>query len=504
MNGPDEGVPGQNPPHVIPWWFFGRFLRPILVRGDTEEVRSLRGMLDGVAPTGRTSHAGYNLRVPDWTKVDLSPIQKNVYREHITITQQSMEEVEAYRKANDIIVTGRDVPKPILRIGEAGFPELVTKAIQACNLPSTLSAVQAQCWPIALSGRDLVGFINDGSEGKCLVYLVPAIIHVLHQPAVFLGCSPLVLVLTATREAALQVRIVADKLTARSGIRTMYLLAGEPREPQFKELEEGAHICVATPGRLISFMEECKINLRGCSYLVLDEADQMAKMGFTKQLCIIADNTRPDRQTLVWLSSRTMDANQLIEELMNDYVSVSIGVAAHEGRNCEVEHIVSICKAVQKEEKLIALFNEIVSEEGDKAIVFVERKQTVEDIVSNLRFQGWPAVGIHGKKTEQERDYAMNALRFGTVSILVATDVAHSALAALKVRLVVSYDYPSSGDEYSRRLKYAARPDGKGVKCTFLAPYETQHAKELVSLLREAKQNIPAQLRKAAKTVPKT
>ncbi|KAH7935642.1 hypothetical protein HPB52_010906 [Rhipicephalus sanguineus] len=340
-------------------------------------------------------------------------------------------------------------------------------------------------------------------HGKHLAYLVPAIIHILNQPAVFSGYGPLVLVLTATREAALQIREVADAFITRSGIRTIYLLPGEPREPQLKQLEEDAHICVATPGRLVSFMEESKISLRRCSFLVLDEADQMVTMGFGKQLRTIADNTRPDRQTLVWLSSRTKDANQLIEDLTSDSITVTIGVATHEGDNFEVEHIVCVSETIEKEEKLTALFNDTLSVEGDKAIVFVERKQTVDDLVCNLRLQGWLAVGIHGKKTEQERDYALNALRVGKVSILVATDAAASTLTALKVRLVVSYDYPSSEDEYSRRFMNAARPGGTGVMCTFLAPDETRRAKEVISLLRKAKQNIPPELINVAKNVPR-
>ncbi|XP_037528279.1 probable ATP-dependent RNA helicase DDX5 [Rhipicephalus sanguineus] len=503
MNGSHEGVPGQKPPHVNPWWFFGPVLRPVLGSGDTDTINFLRGLFDGVAPIGRTSQAGYSVRAPDWAQVRLTPIQKDVYREHITTAQRSIEEVEAYRKANEIAVTGSDVPKPVLRIDEAGFPELVTKAVGVRNPGSTPSAVQAQCWPVALKGKDLVAVIYDGSKGKHLAYLVPAIIHILNQPAVFSGYGPLVLVLTATREAALQIREVADAFITRSGIRTIYLLPGEPREPQLKQLEEDAHICVATPGRLVSFMEESKISLRRCSFLVLDEADQMVTMGFGKQLRTIADNTRPDRQTLVWLSSRTKDANQLIEDLTSDSITVTIGVATHEGDNFEVEHIVCVSETIEKEEKLTALFNDTLSVEGDKAIVFVERKQTVDDLVCNLRLQGWLAVGIHGKKTEQERDYALNALRVGKVSILVATDAAASTLTALKVRLVVSYDYPSSEDEYSRRFMNAARPGGTGVMCTFLAPDETRRAKEVISLLRKAKQNIPPELINVAKNVPR-
>ncbi|XP_037528286.1 probable ATP-dependent RNA helicase DDX5 [Rhipicephalus sanguineus] len=402
MDAQIEGVPGQNVKPGFPRSIFAErdHFRPVMPYGDLGAVLFLNTRFFGEAPTGRTTRAGRNLRAP--------PFQKDFYREHITTAQRPMEEVEAYRKANDIVVTGGDVPKPILHIDEAGLPEHISKVIKARNPGSGLTAMQAQCWPVALRGKDLVTFIYDVSEGKHLAYLVPTIIHILHQPAELRDYGPLVLVLTATREAALQVREIADELKVKAGIRTMYLLPGEPREPQLKELEEGAEIYFATPGRLVYFMKERKISLRRCSYLVLDGADLMMTMGFGKQLRIIAHNTRPDRQTLVWLSSRTMDAKQLIDELTSDYVTVSIGAATHEDPTRRVQHIVHVCEMVEKERELEALLNDVLTEEGDKAIVFVERKETVEGIVCSLSLQGWAAVSIHGTKTEQEREVALN------------------------------------------------------------------------------------------------
>ncbi|KAH7935640.1 probable ATP-dependent RNA helicase DDX5 [Rhipicephalus sanguineus] len=509
INGPNEGAPAENPPLVAPGaggglgtFGLGRgFFEKIPLSGDSWKIIFMGGRGRGLPATSRNSQVARNLRAPDWREVHLPPFQKDVYREHITTAERPIEEVEAYRQANDITVTGRDVPKPILHVNEGGFPEHISKVIEARNSGSTLSAIEAQCWPVALRGKDLVAIIQDASKGKPLAYLVPAIIHVMRQPVVLRGSGPLVLVVTATRVTALQVREIADELNAGSPIRTLYLQPGEPRQPQLKQLVDGAHICVATPGRLVSFMEECQINLRCCTYLVLDEVDRMIMMGFEKQLRIIANNIRPDRQTLVWLSSRSMDANRLIEDLTSEYVTVSVGAAAREDHKCQVQHDVIICETVEKEQKLVALFNDILREESDKAVVFVERKQAVEDIVSFLRLQGWPAVGIHGKKTAYERDYALNSLKFSKVPIMVATDVAACALAVDKVRLVVSYDYPSSASEYSRRAGYAARPDGRGVKYTFISPDETQRAKELISFLREAKQVIPPELRMVANKI---
>ncbi|XP_037288776.2 putative ATP-dependent RNA helicase DDX5 [Rhipicephalus microplus] len=332
-----EGVPGQNAKHMF-WLsvFHGKEgMRPVLPQGDEVPVLYLSRRYFGEVPTGRACSARNNLRV--------RPIVKDIYHGHVTTAQRPAEEVEAYRRANDIVVTGRHVPKPILHIDEAGFPGYISDVVEACNNGRGISAIQAQCWPVVLGGKDLAAFIYDRSEGKHIAYLIPAIIHILHQPAELRACGPLVLVLTATREEGLQARSVADELKVKTGIRTMYLLPGEPREPQLKQLEEGAKICFATPSRLVSLMKERKINLRRCGYMVLDGADHMVTMGFGKQLRVLANNTRHKHQTLAWLSSRMMDALQLVEELTNDCVTVSIRAATHEDHT-RVEHIVCVCE----------------------------------------------------------------------------------------------------------------------------------------------------------------
>ncbi|KAL1426716.1 hypothetical protein MTO96_003312 [Rhipicephalus appendiculatus] len=161
-----EGVPGQHASLGFPRSIFrDHNFRPVMPRGDLYPMLFLNKRFFGEAPAGRTSRAGRNLRPP--------PYHKDFYHEHTTTAQRPMEEVEAYRKANDIVVTGCDVPKPIQHIDEAGLPEHISKVIEARNPGSGLSAMQAQCWPVALRGRDLAAFVYDGSEGKHLAYLVP-------------------------------------------------------------------------------------------------------------------------------------------------------------------------------------------------------------------------------------------------------------------------------------------------------------------------------------------
>lgn len=503
FNGPNEGLdmplaaPEVRP--ELPFFGMGRARYPVI--GDTVTARIYLGRGNGVASPAHRSQVRCNLCPPDWEKFSLPNHAKDCCPEHTVTSQRSMEEVEAYRKANDVAVTGRDVPNPVLHIDEANFPEFLRRNIHARNPGSSVTALQAQCWPVALRGRDLVAISSSASEENSLAYLAPAIVHVQRQPAMPRGCGPIVLVLMATQETAQKVRVVSDVLIEGSGMRTMCLVSGNAKRPQLKQLEEGAEICIATPGRLLAFMENCKVNLRRCTYFVLDGADRMLAMGFAEHLRTVAANVRPDRQTLVWLAECTEDTQELVEKLTKDCITVSVGTVVQKYHSWRVKHILDVCEESEKEEKLVTLLKDVIQDERDKMIVFVERKQMVEDLMWSVRLQGWPAVGIHGGHSEQEREWALNALRFGKVLVLVATDVAGRAINAESVRFVVNYDCPSSPDAYRRRFKHAVRTDGTGVVYTFLGRDDSRHAEDLTRFLTEAKLGVPPLLQEMAKKV---
>ncbi|KAL1423446.1 hypothetical protein MTO96_021058 [Rhipicephalus appendiculatus] len=493
-HGPNEGAPDANAQHG---------------KGRGSRHRQLRNRVNlpkfpvryEPYPSARNRRAARNLRPPDWRNIHLPPYQKDFYSEHTMTAQRSSEEVEAYRNANEILVTGRDAPKPILHVDEAGLPESLTQAIEKLNSDSSLTALHAQCWPVALSGRDLVAVDHTASKWKSLAYLIPALVHAQHQPSVLDDGGPSVVMLTLTREVALQVQSAVQEFIKEPGIRTMYILSGDAKPPQIKQLKEGADICVATPGRLTAFMEEGKVNLGRCTFLAIDDADRMLEMGFGKNLRAIADNIRPDRQTFVKLTCATKESWELAHEFTNDPVDVSVGTATHDQQNQRVEHILFLCEKAKKEDKLVGLLKDILRDDSDRAVVFVERQQTVEHLASTFRIQGWPAVGIHAKKTEQEHEGALNALRSGKVPLLVATDVAARAMELDNFHFVVGYDHPIHSSDYRRRFGHAARPDGTGRMYTFLAPDDHVRAKELMRFLRENKLPLPPGLRKVANKV---
>ncbi|KAL3199830.1 hypothetical protein MRX96_043755 [Rhipicephalus microplus] len=443
--------------------------------------------------------AGRNLRPPGWNKIVLPVFHKNLYREHIVTAGRSASEVDGYRKDNNITVAGRAIPKPILSFEEAGFPDIVTQVFLAQGLGSSPTSVQSQCWPVIRSGRDLLAVVPISSENKFMAYVIQAVRHVHSQNSVQLGDGPTVLVLASTRELALQVQQTFRHFEKDSGVRTACLLPGESKQAQLTQLEKECEVWVTTPSRLVALMEECKVNIGRCTFLVLDEVDRMLEMGLGKNIRLIVENVRPDHQTIMWLTSNTREACQLADEVMEDYVTISFGDTSQQSQNRRAQHIVHVCDEGDKEDRLVALFEDILDNKQDKAVVFVETKGKVDHLVTSLRLRNWPVVGVHSKKSDQERELALNAFRFGRVLVLVATDMVVRDLEAQDVRFVVNYDYPRSADDYALRVKPAVRDDGTGRAYTFLTPTQSRHAKELIWILRDARQVVPQEVLNVAR-----
>lgn len=439
----------------------------------------------------RNSQPGGNLRKPDWDRIQLQPFQKNFYHEHLNTANRAPMEVDAYRQANEITVKGRDVPKPILHFEEGNFPDYILKAIQAQNY-TTPTCIQAQGWPIALSGKDFVGIAQTGS-GKTLGYILPAIVHINHQPYLQRGDGPIALVLAPTRELAQQIQQVASDFGKYSRVRSTCVFGGAPKGPQLRDLERGSEICIATPGRLIDFLEAGKVNLRRCTYLVLDEADRMLDMGFEPQIRKIVEQIRPDCQTLMWSATWPKEVRSLAEDFLKDYVQINIG-ALQLCANHRILQIIDVCQETEKEDKLMKLHQEILNEKENKTIVFAETKRKVDDLTRKMRRYGWPAICIHGDKTQQERDWVLNEFRSGRAPILVATDVAARGLDVDDVRFVINFDYPNCSEDYIHRIGRTARSNKTGTAYTFFTPNNSRQAKELISVLQEANQVVNPKL----------
>lgn len=384
--------------------------------------RDMRGgNAGGFGRGGRMQSARVELKKLKWDLESLPKFEKNFYVEHDSVKNMSEEEVQRFRRENEMTIIGHNVPKPIRFFDEAGFPEYVLSEVMQEGFEKP-TAIQCQGWPMALSGRDMVGVAATGS-GKTLSYCLPGIVHINAQPLLSPGDGPIVLVLAPTRELAVQIQKECMKFGRSSRIRNTCVYGGVPKSQQIRDLQRGVEILIATPGRLIDMLEINKTNLRRVTYLVLDEADRMLDMGFEPQIRKIVDQIRPDRQTLMWSATWPKEVQKLANDYLNDPIQVNIGslelAASH-----TIKQIVEVVSDFEKRDRLVKHLEIGSKDQDSKIIIFASTKRTCDEITSFLRQDGWPALSIHGDKQQQERDWVLNEFRTGRSPIMVATDVA--------------------------------------------------------------------------------
>lgn len=440
------------------------------------------------------SQPGERLRKPRWDMAKLPRFEKNFYVEHPNVVARPDAEVEKFRQEHSITIKGPGIPKPLFFFDEAGFPDYVIQTIGRQNWTRP-TAIQSQGWPMALSGRDVVGIAQTGS-GKTLSFILPAVVHINNQPYLERGDGPICLCLVPTRELAQQVALVANEFGHASRVRNCCVYGGAPKGPQIRDLERGAEICIATPGRLIDFLEAGKTNLRRCTYLVLDEADRMLDMGFEPQIRKILEQIRPDRQTLMWSATWPKEVRVLAEDFLKEYIQVNIG-ALQLHANHNILQIIDVCMESEKDAKLFRLLEEIMGEKENKTLVFVETKRKCDDLSRRMKRDGWPVLCIHGDKSQPERDWVLQEFRefrHGKSPILVATDVASRGLDVEDIKFVINFDYPACSEDYVHRIGRTARACKTGTAYTFFTPANMKQSKDLIAVLREAHQQINPKL----------
>ena len=374
------------------------------------------------------SNLGAGLKQQNWDLNTLPKFEKQFYKEDPSVASRPASEVEAFRRKQQITVSGKNVPKPVQTFDEAGFPGYVMNEVKAQGF-SAPTAIQSQGWPMALSGRDVVGIAETGS-GKTLTYCLPAIVHINAQPLLSPGDGPIVLILAPTRELAVQIQEEVSKFGKSSRIRNTCVYGGVPKGGQIRDLARGVEVCIATPGRLIDMLESGKTNLRRVTYLVLDEADRMLDMGFEPQIRKIIGQIRPDRQTCMWSATWPKEVRQLAADYQSDFIQVNIGsmdlAASH-----SITQVIEIVSDFEKRDRMTKHLEKIMEDRNNKVLIFTGTKRVADDITRFLRQDGWPALSIHGDKQQNERDWVLNEFKTGKSPIMVATDVASRGIGMI-------------------------------------------------------------------------
>lgn len=437
---------------------------------------------------------GKNLHDIDWSQFSLTEFKKDFYVEHPTVTARSQEEINAFREKFNINLRGRGIPRPVTSFEEANFPEYIMDMVANAGFREP-TPIQMQGWPMALSGRDVVGVAKTGS-GKTLAFILPAVVHINAQPLLEPGDGPIALVLCPTRELAMQTNDECNKFGHTTKIKHACIYGGQPKSFQARSLQSGVEICIATPGRLIDFLDSGVTNLRRVTYLVLDEADRMLDMGFEKQLSQIVSQIRPDRQTLLWSATWPPEVQQIAADFTDDAIQVTIG-SNELTLNEDITHFIICCEPRERTSKLRNVLSDPEFANA-KVLIFTGTKRSADELTLWLRRNRFAALAIHGDKTQSERDWVIRRFKSGEARVMVATDVASRGLDIKDVGLVVNFDMPNGMEDYIHRTGRTGRAGQKGTAVSMFVPDNNRMAKELVKFLKQVGASVPNGLLEAA------
>ncbi|CAC5419578.1 DDX4 [Mytilus coruscus] len=403
-------------------------------------------------------------------------------------------------------VTGTNCPEKILSFDDAGLYETFLKNVKKSNYDRP-TPVQKYSIPIVMSGRDLMACAQTGS-GKTAAFLLPVLTGMMNNGLTGSSFSvvqePQALVVAPTRELAVQIFTDAKRFTHGTMLRPVVLYGGTSLGHQLRNVEQGAHIVVGTPGRLIDVIGKGKISLEKLKYLILDEADRMLDMGFGPEIKKIVHELgappKDQRQTLMFSATFPEEIQRLAAEFLNDYLFLTVGRVG--GACTDVAQYVHEVPRDQKRQKLC----DILSESGtDKTLVFVEQKRNADFLATYLSQSGFPTTSIHGDRLQQEREEALRDFKTGRAPILVATSVAARGLDIPLVKHVINYDLPQSIDEYVHRIGRTGRCGNVGKSTSFYTDdSDGGIAKALLRILADAQQEVPIWLEEYAKSSQST
>ena len=406
-------------------------------------------------------------------------------------------------------------PAPFLTFQQAPFPKRLTQALLKQGYTSP-SPIQAQAWPIALSGKDIVAVAKTGS-GKTCGFLLPALCRVVRDGACAApememvdgrfrpaAVTPSAIVLAPTRELAIQIGDECMKFCPAAGAKVVTLYGGASKGDQLRALRGGADVVVATPGRLNDFLApppgfSAPVRATHAKYVVLDEADRMLDMGFEPQIKKILKMCPSARQTLMFTATWPEAVRKIAEQFTSEPTHVRIGEGGTRlTANTSITQTVEIIEEEAKLDRAIAVLRANIVD-GARGIVFCGTKRRCDFVDRKIKACGLRSAGaVHGDKDQAEREYALDLFRKGKAPVLVATDVAARGLDIPGVSFVLVYDFPLQTEDYVHRIGRTGRAGAVGASHCFFTRDDAPAARELVQILEGAAQTVPDALRDMA------
>jgi ATP-dependent RNA helicase DeaD len=352
-------------------------------------------------------------------------------------------------------------PTDALTFSDLGLDDAVLKALKTVGYENP-SAIQAATIPPLLAGRDVVGLAQTGT-GKTAAFALPILSRLdLSQKA------PQALVLAPTRELALQVCEAFEKYAANlRGVHVLPVYGGQGYGVQLSALRRGVHVVVGTPGRIMDHLAKGTLDLSQLKYLVLDEADEMLKMGFAEDVETILADTPKEKQVALFSATMPSAIRRISKQYLNDPEEITVKAKTTTSVNTTQRYLI-----VSYPQKVDALTRILEVENFEGMIIFVRTKNETETLAEKLRARGYSAAAINGDVAQVQRERTVNQLKSGKLDILVATDVAARGLDVERISHVVNFDIPIDTESYVHRIGRTGRAGRSGDAISFVTPRE--------------------------------
>lgn len=318
------------------------------------------------------------------------------------------------------------------------------------------SEIQDKTIPLGLAGRDVVGVANTGT-GKTAAFAVPILNKLLRDPSV------LALVMTPTRELAIQIEGQCRIFAKNSGLSGALLIGGMPIGRQTTVLKHNPRIIIGTPGRIKDHINQGHLTLERCSIVVLDEVDRMLDMGFLPDMRLLLDQIPQPRQSFFFSATLSPEVNRLIATFTKDPVTVN--VRQSETSDNVHQKVINYSGKIQR---LDLLHEALIAAGMSKALIFGDTKYGVERLAKELTARGFNAASLHGGKNQGQRQRALDSFRNNGTNVLVATDVAARGIDVIDISHVINFDQPKTYDDYIHRIGRAGRAGKTGHAITFV------------------------------------
>ena len=369
------------------------------------------------------------------------------------------------------------------------FSELSLSPILKNNLADngfvTPTAVQAQAIPPALAGSDVVATAQTGT-GKTLAFVLPLLQSLTTKP----GRGISAVILTPTRELAIQIHETFTTLAKGTGISATVVVGGLSEGAQLRDINRGARVLVATPGRLFDFLGRKLVKLSSVSVLILDEADRMLDMGFLPTIEKILATVPSSRQTLFYSATIEKSIVPLIAKHLKDPARISIGAITKPSDGVDL-HVYEV-----EQDKKLGLLRSMLERQDGSFLVFARTKRGTDRLATRLSRSGVKAIGIHGDRTQNQRNQALRGFREGYYRVLVATDVAARGIHVEGIAHVVNFDLPQAPEDFIHRVGRTGRAGQRGTATTFVARNERGDLRNIERALKTqlSRQTMPTDL----------